>query len=139
MQFSIFISISPNGAIRELTKLNAHCNTTNERSIDLVSMKYAPLLHNDHQSTSSPTANQEATTTTTTTTTAAPSKMSAMLSSLKDSAKTASTSVRSGLGLPTVESQDDNDDDANSQASGVLDDMSEYCPKLTFQQVRSVS
>ena len=98
-------------------------------------MKYAPLLHNDHQSTSSPTANQEATTVA-----AAPSKMSAMLSSLKDSAKTASTSVRSGLGLPTtVESQDTNNDDANSQASGVLDDMSEYCPKLTFQQVRCVS
>jgi len=60
--------------------------------------------------------------------------MSAMLSSLKDSAKSASTSVRSGLGLPTGESQDDNNDDANSQASGVLEDMSEYCPKLTFQQ-----
>ena len=93
-------------------------------------MKYAPLLNNDHQSTS-PTANQD-----TTTAAAAPSKMSAMLSSLKDSAKSASTSVRSGLGLPTGESQEDNNDDANSQASGVLEDMSEYCPKLTFQQVR---
>lgn len=93
-------------------------------------MKYAPLLNNDHQSTS-PTANQD----TTPASAAAPSKiMSAMLSSLKDSAKSASTSVRSGLGLPTGESQEDNNDDANSQASGVLEDMSEYCPKLTFHQ-----
>ena len=90
-------------------------------------MKYAPLLNNDHQSTHLPSNEAPAPATTS-------SKMSNMLASLKDSAKTASTSVRSGLGLPTGESQDGTD---NSEASGVMDEMSEYCPKLTFQQVRN--
>ncbi|KAL7507364.1 hypothetical protein ACHAXN_004554 [Cyclotella atomus] len=83
-------------------------------------MKYAPLLNNDHAAPSPPSPAS-----------APPSKMSNMLASLKDSAKTASTSVRSGLGLPPGDSQDGTD---NSEASGVMDDMSEYCPTLTFQQ-----
>jgi hypothetical protein len=86
-------------------------------------MKYAPLLNNDHQS--SLPVNEAP---------APSSKISNMLSSLKDSANKASTSVRSGLGLPSGESQDGTD---NSEASGIMDDMSEYCPKLTFQQVNS--
>eukprot|EP00581_Thalassiosira_minuscula_P011993 CAMPEP_0183730420 /NCGR_PEP_ID=MMETSP0737-20130205/32761_1 /TAXON_ID=385413 /ORGANISM="Thalassiosira miniscula, Strain CCMP1093" /LENGTH=204 /DNA_ID=CAMNT_0025962907 /DNA_START=281 /DNA_END=895 /DNA_ORIENTATION=+ len=68
--------------------------------------------------------------------------MSNMFASLKESATAAggsvrenmskaSDSVRSGLGIPVA--TDDNGDD-QSEASSIVDDVSEYCPKLTFHQ-----
>jgi hypothetical protein len=77
--------------------------------------RYEPLLTNDHHADAPTTS----------------SKMSSMLSSLKDSATKANASVRSGLGLPTTES----DDNSEANASGVMEEVAEYCPKLTFQQV----
>ena len=59
--------------------------------------------------------------------------MSNMLASLKESAAKASTSVKSGLGIPHADS---NASDDNSEVS-MMEEMSEYCPKLTFQQVSS--
>ncbi len=77
-----------------------------------------------------------------------------MLASLKESAANASgslrenmgkasNSVRSGLGLPSGSADNNNADesDAMTEASGssssqVLEEISEYCPKLTYQQVR---
>eukprot|EP01082_Thalassiosira_pseudonana_P014827 g13350.t1 g13350 contig8:463029-464073(-) len=56
--------------------------------------------------------------------------MSNMLASLKESAAKASTSVKSGLGIPHADS---NASDDNSEVS-MMEEMSEYCPKLTFQQ-----
>ena len=81
-------------------------------------------------------------------------RMSNMLASLKESAANASgslrenmgkasNSVRSGLGLPSGSADNNNADesDAMTEASGssssqVLEEISEYCPKLTYQQVR---
>ncbi len=88
-------------------------------------------------------------------------KMSNMLASLKESAVSASgslrdnmgkasNSVRSGLGLPpgnAVENNNTNnadESDAMTEASGasssqiMLEEISDYCPKLTYQQVRSL-
>ena len=82
--------------------------------------------------------------------------MSNMLASLKESAVTASgslrenmgkasNSVRSGLGLPSGSADNSNninnadESDAMTEASGasskVLEEMAEYCPALTYQQV----
>eukprot|EP00804_Cyclotella_cryptica_P005936 CCRYP_000195-RA/>CCRYP_000195-RA protein AED:0.33 eAED:0.33 QI:256/1/1/1/1/1/4/276/231 len=92
------------------------------QEISCIMTRYAPLLDNDHQATTLPS----------TTSSAAPSKMSTMLASLKESANKASTSFRSGLGLPPAESVDSAENsDGNST---MMDEMSEYCPKLTFQQ-----
>ena len=86
-------------------------------------------------------------------------RMSNMLASLKESAANASgslrenmgkasNSVRSGLGLPSGSADNNNiinnadESDAMTEASGtssssqVLEEISEYCPKLTYQQVR---
>ncbi len=85
-------------------------------------------------------------------------KMSNMIASLKESAVSASgslresmgkasNSVRSGLGLPpgsAVDNDTNNADesDAMTEDSGassqVLEEISDYCPKLTYQQVRSL-
>ncbi len=79
--------------------------------------------------------------------------MSNMLASLKESAVSASgslrenmgkasNSVRSGLGLPSGSADNNNnadESDAMTEASGasskVLEEMAEYCPALTYQQV----
>lgn len=86
-------------------------------------------------------------------------RMSNMLASLKETAVSASgslrenmgkasSSVRSGLGLPSgnaVDNDNNNNNadesDAMTEASGsssqmVLEEISDYCPKLTYQQVR---
>ncbi|KAL7530751.1 hypothetical protein ACHAXR_003650 [Thalassiosira sp. AJA248-18] len=70
-------------------------------------------------------------------------KMSNMLASLKESAASAggsvrenmskaSGSVRTGLGIPTANADDNSD--AQSESSSIVDEVSEYCPKLTFHQ-----
>ena len=86
-------------------------------------------------------------------------RMSNMLASLKESAANASgslrenmgkasNSVRLGLGLPSGSADNNNiinnadESDAMTEASGssssqVLEEISEYCPKLTYQQVRN--
>mmetsp|Transcript_44281 Transcript_44281/g.79436 ORF Transcript_44281/g.79436 Transcript_44281/m.79436 type:complete len:241 (-) Transcript_44281:132-854(-) len=102
--------------------------------------RYTRLLNEDHDQTAlSPPP---------TTTPPPPSvfsttnKMSTMFASLKDSATSAggsmrenmtkaSGSVRSGLGIPNA--TDDNSD-AQSESSSIVDEVSEFCPKLTFQQ-----
>lgn len=82
-------------------------------------------------------------------------RMSNMLASLKESAANASgslrenmgkasNSVRSGLGLPSdnnniINNADESDamtEASGSSSSQVLEEISEYCPKLTYQQVR---
>ncbi len=80
--------------------------------------------------------------------------MSNMLASLKETAVSASgslrenmgrasDSVRSGLGMPATGNNDDenvDESDAMTAASGssskMLEEISEYCPALTYQQVR---
>ena len=60
--------------------------------------------------------------------------MSNVFASLKESASKASDSVRSGLGIPAGNAPDDGD--AQSEASSMIEEVSEFCPKLTFHQVR---
>jgi hypothetical protein len=58
---------------------------------------------------------------------------------LRDNMSKASGSVRAGLGMPVPSNDDgaDNDNsDAESQSSRMLEEVSEYCPTLTYQQVR---
>mmetsp|Transcript_26862 Transcript_26862/g.45785 ORF Transcript_26862/g.45785 Transcript_26862/m.45785 type:complete len:242 (-) Transcript_26862:900-1625(-) len=103
--------------------------------------RYARLLTEDHDQTAA-NAPISAPSSTTTTTASNKTTMSNMFASLKESATAAggsvrenmskaSDSVRSGLGIPVA--TDDNGDD-QSEASSIVDDVSEYCPKLTFHQ-----
>lgn len=107
--------------------------------------RYTRLLNADHDTTdeassSAASASEQPPSASTN------SKMSSMLASLKESATNAgegmksgmskaSGSVRTGLGIPTASGEEDNSD-TESQASSMLDEVSEYCPKMTFQQVR---
>mmetsp|Transcript_3858 Transcript_3858/g.7649 ORF Transcript_3858/g.7649 Transcript_3858/m.7649 type:complete len:236 (+) Transcript_3858:69-776(+) len=97
--------------------------------------RYAPLLNNDENpnaNTNSPALSQSA----------PPfSKMSNMFQSLKESATSASSSVRdnmtkaaSGLGIPSTRSVDSAESGGVSESSSMVDEVSEYCPKLTYQQ-----
>jgi len=101
--------------------------------------RYARLLNDDHDQTN-PTPHPS------NTHAASPSTpaLSSMLTSLKESAASAggsvrenmgraSDSVRSGLGIPAAGGADD-DGDARSESSGMLDEVSEICPKLTYHQ-----
>ncbi|KAL9180021.1 hypothetical protein ACHAXT_007991 [Thalassiosira profunda] len=100
--------------------------------------RYARLLTEDHDATSSApaTANDPPSPSDPSAPGPVPpaaaftSNMSNMLASLKESAASAGKSARSGLGLPPA---NDDDSEAPSEAS-VLDEVSEYCPKLTFHQ-----
>lgn len=102
--------------------------------------RYTRLLNEDHDqtdlspppSTTPPPPSAFSTT----------NKMSGMFASLKESATSAggsmrenmtkaSGSVRSGLGIPNA--TDDNSD-AQSESSSIVDEVSEFCPKLTFRQ-----
>lgn len=58
--------------------------------------------------------------------------VSNMFASLKESASKASDSVKSGLGIPTANSEDNSD--AQSESSNMLDEVSEMCPKMTYHQ-----
>lgn len=49
----------------------------------------------------------------------------------------ASNSVRGGLGLPPGDDSNNNaDDEEQSVASSFIDEASEYCPQMSYQQVR---
>ncbi|KAL7554269.1 hypothetical protein ACHAWF_017716, partial [Thalassiosira exigua] len=114
--------------------------------------RYARLLTDDHDRTSDVGTSDSADDGGISPPPAPPSsafKMSGMLASLKESAASAgasardglgkaNSSVRSGLGLPVPAGGDD-DSDAPSESSGVLDEVSELCPKLTFHQVRAAA
>ena len=74
------------------------------------------------------------------------SKMSSMFASLKESATAAggnmkeglnraSDSVKTGLGIPAGEASSKDESDAQSEASSMMDEVTEYCPKMTYQQV----
>lgn len=97
--------------------------------------RYTRLLNEDHDQTANPTTNtteeEEATSNNTTT---FPKNMSNMLTSLKESAASAGSSVRTGLGLPSAQNAAEDNSDAESQASNMLDEVSEYCPKMTYHQ-----
>ena len=101
--------------------------------------RYTRLLNADHDTTSSNNnSNNEATTDNTPPSLSSfpTNQMSNMLNSLKESATNASSSVRTGLGLPpSTNSNNDDNSDLESQASNMLDEVSEYCPKMTYQQV----
>jgi len=102
--------------------------------------RYTRLLDKDHGQTEAPL---------TPTTTPAPTSafssgrnMANMFASLKDSATSAggsvresmnkaSGSVRTGLGIPSA--TDDSDAQSESSSVGVVEEISEFCPKLTFR------
>lgn len=52
----------------------------------------------------------------------------------------ASNSVRGGLGLPPGgdDSNNNADDEEQSVASSFIDEASEYCPQMSYQQVRLI-
>lgn len=97
--------------------------------------RYTRLLNEDHDQTANPTTNTtEEEATTNNTTTFPKNSMSNMLTSLKESAASAGSSVRTGLGLPSAQNAAEDNSDAESQASNMLDEVSEYCPKMTYHQ-----
>ena len=102
--------------------------------------RYTRLLNADHDTTSLNNNNSNEATTDNTPPSLSSfptNQMSNMLNSLKESATNASSSVRSGLGLPNNNNNtNDDNSDLESQASNMLDEVSEYCPKMTYQQVR---
>ena len=72
--------------------------------------------------------------------------MSTMFASLKESATAAggnmregmsraTDSVKTGLGIPSGEASREGESDAQSEASSMVDEVAEYCPKMTYQQV----
>jgi len=46
----------------------------------------------------------------------------------------ASNSVRGGLGLPPSENNNDVDEEEQSVSSSFVEEVSEYCPQMTYQQ-----
>ncbi len=49
------------------------------------------------------------------------------------------TKAASGLGVPTSRSVDSAETGGVSESSSMVDEVSEYCPKLTYQQVSCMS
>lgn len=47
----------------------------------------------------------------------------------------ASNSVRGGLGLPPAASSEGVDEEEQSVSSSFVEEVSEYCPQMTYQQV----
>ena len=47
----------------------------------------------------------------------------------------ASNSVRGGLGLPPSASSEGVDEEEQSVSSSFVEEVSEYCPQMTYQQV----
>lgn len=45
------------------------------------------------------------------------------------------TKAASGLGIPSSRSVDSAESGGVSESSSMVDEVSEYCPKLTYQQV----
>ena len=54
---------------------------------------------------------------------------------MRENMTKASGSVRTGLGLPSGSGGEDDSSNAQSESSGIVDEVSEYCPKMTFRQV----
>ena len=120
--------------------------------------RYTRLLNEDHDQSSSlapPTSafqNNNNTNNTsdsdTQTISNSNNKFSNMFQQLKESAAVAggsvrenmgkaSNSVRGGLGLPPGDDSNNNaDDEEQSVASSFIDEASEYCPQMSYQQVR---
>lgn len=53
---------------------------------------------------------------------------------MRENMTKASGSVRTGLGLPSGGGGEDDSSNAQSESSGIVDEVSEYCPKMTFRQ-----
>jgi hypothetical protein len=60
--------------------------------------------------------------------------------SVRENMGKASNSVRGGLGLPPggADSNNNADDEEQSVASSFIDEASEYCPQMSYQQVRLI-
>lgn len=59
--------------------------------------------------------------------------------SVRENMGKASNSVRGGLGLPPGDDSNNNaDDEEQSVASSFIDEASEYCPQMSYQQVRYI-
>ena len=60
--------------------------------------------------------------------------------SVRENMGKASNSVRGGLGLPPGgdDSNNNADDEEQSVASSFIDEASEYCPQMSYQQVRQI-
>lgn len=60
--------------------------------------------------------------------------------SVRENMGKASNSVRGGLGLPPGGDGSNNnaDDEEQSVASSFIDEASEYCPQMSYQQVRLI-
>lgn len=118
--------------------------------------RYTRLLNEDHDQSSSsapPTSAFQTNinnTNNTNTQTNSNNKYSNMFQQLKESAAAAggsvrenmgkaSNSVRGGLGLPPGDDSNNNaDDEEQSVASSFIDEASEYCPQMSYQQVRQI-
>ena len=57
--------------------------------------------------------------------------------SVRENMGKASNSVRGGLGLPPGDDSNA-DDEEQSVASSFIDEASEYCPQMSYQQVRQI-
>lgn len=55
--------------------------------------------------------------------------------SMRENMGKASNSVRGGLGLPPSENNNEVDEEEQSVSSSFVEEVSEYCPQMTYQQV----
>ena len=113
--------------------------------------RYTRLLNDDHQDQSSSTAPpisafQNNNITSGNKNDPPGNKFTNMFQTLKESATAAggtvrenmgkaSNSVRGGLGLPPSASSEGVDEEEQSVSSSFVEEVSEYCPQMTYQQV----
>ena len=108
--------------------------------------RYTRLLNDDHQDQSSSTAPPISAFKNNNTSDPPGNKFSSMFQTLKESATAAggtvrenmgkaSNSVRGGLGLPPSASSEGVDEEEQSVSSSFVEEVSEYCPQMTYQQV----
>lgn len=55
--------------------------------------------------------------------------------SMRENMGKASNSVRGGIGLPPSNDGDGVDEEEQSVSSSFMEEVSEYCPQMTYQQV----
>mmetsp|Transcript_335 Transcript_335/g.525 ORF Transcript_335/g.525 Transcript_335/m.525 type:complete len:249 (-) Transcript_335:214-960(-) len=110
--------------------------------------RYTRLLNEDHQDQSSSTAPPISAFRSNNTSDNPPisnNKLGNMFQTLKESATAAggsmrenmgkaSNSVRGGLGLPPAASSEGVDEEEQSVSSSFVEEVSEYCPQMTYQQ-----